>query len=102
MEPNQFSSLQNAIKVLADRGFTESIICDENGARFANDDALIEPSQIRIVDYHRVEADSDADDRCMVYALESESGRKGVLVNSPGMYSDTNINAFLKQLETPS
>ena len=52
-----------------------SIICN---------DGTFNPDELEIVEIHRFEGDTDPADEAVVYAIESTSGLKGVLINGYG------------------
>jgi len=51
-----------------------------------------------IVDVYRYEGDSDPADEAVVYAIESKTGVKGILVTGYGIYSDTISAKILEKL----
>jgi len=51
-----------------------------------------------IREYHRFEGVSDPDDMSIVYAIESQSGTRGTLVDAFGVYSNPAVSAFLKDV----
>ena len=47
---------------------------------------------------HRFEGESDPDDMSVVYAIESQDGTRGVLVDAFGTYADPHVAEILKQV----
>jgi len=51
-----------------------------------------------IVDYHRFEGTSDPDDTSVIYALETNDGTLGTLVDAYGAYVDPAVGALLERM----
>jgi hypothetical protein len=65
------------------------IVCDAD--KFTAED-------FEIVDIYRYEGNSDPADEAAVYALESKTGKKGILVTGYGMSADTVSPELLAKL----
>ncbi len=57
------------------------------------------PQQVSIKSFYRFEGDSSADDNAIVYAIETNTGEKGTLIDSYGAYSDQLLARFIKDVE---
>ena len=55
--------------------------------------------QIKINEFYRFEGESDPADMSVVYAIETEDGLKGTLVESFGTYSEEGIGEFLQKVK---
>lgn len=87
-----------AIDALERRGFTSSFLADAGGLRVAGSKRSIPPEHVVIRDYCRFEGVSDPDDMSIVYALESEDGTRGILVDAFGAYADREVGAVLDRM----
>jgi len=92
-----YDTVSNAIDALRKQGFTidfnlegDYLLCD-NGKIHVND--------FNIVDVYRYEGNSDPSDEAAVYAIESTSGLKGILVTSYGAYAESFTDAMLQKLK---
>ena len=56
------------------------------------------PEDFEIFEVYRFEGDTDPADQSVVYAIESKTGIKGVLVNAFGIYSEPMSDAMIKKL----
>ncbi len=91
-----YATVTDAINNLRQQGYTidfnlEGDFLMANNEKFGADD-------FRIADTYRYEGNSDPADEATVYAIESVSGLKGILVTGYGMYSDTVSTEILKKL----
>jgi hypothetical protein len=57
------------------------------------------PDEVRIVDFYRFEGETNPDDMAILYALECNDGTKGTISNSYGPLADTEVDAFLVEVE---
>ena len=85
-------TLAGAIDDLARRGFTESLAVVGNGLR------TTKTQKVFIREYRRFEGVSDPDDMSIVYAIETEGGIRGTLVDAYGVYADPAVSAFLSKV----
>jgi len=99
MQVNQFDTLVEALTNLRGRGFTHSFEFTENGGRIIESDEKIKPDEVTIVEHHRFEGDSSAGDMSIVYAVECKNGKKGVIVDSFGAYSNHYQADFLENVK---
>lgn len=91
-----YDTVSGAVQGLKKRGYTmdfnlsdNCLICHED--KFNVDD-------FEIVEVYRFEGDSDPADEAVVYAIESNKGQKGVLVNGYGPTSDAMSAEMAKKL----
>lgn len=84
-----FETLTEAIKDLQARGYNrdfnlrESCIeCSQSGTQLSADD-------FEITETYHFDGSTDVDDEVVLYAIESNTGLKGTLVNAYGVYADT-------------
>jgi hypothetical protein len=95
---NHYGTVTDAIKAFKERGFNldfnlveNCIVCNSEKFR---------PEDFEIVDVYRYEGNSDPADEAAVYAIESKSGVKGILVTGYGASSDTMSTSILEKLKT--
>ena len=92
-------TLIEQLKDLAKRGFSTEFNSEKGYLLDPASNKKYFPANVKIVEHHRFEGESSADDMSVVYALESEDGVKGVIVNSFGIYSNPVIDEFIKKIE---
>ncbi len=56
------------------------------------------PEHFSVDEFHRFEGMSSTDDNSIVYAITSDNGAKGVLVDAYGVYSNSLNEAMIKKL----
>ena len=92
-----YATVTEALKKLHNQGFTTDFNLEENLLAFKT--GRFKPSDFEIVDVYRYEGDTDPGDESTVYAIESASGLKGVLVAGYGHSEDSPTTELLKKLK---
>jgi hypothetical protein len=91
-----YETVSEAVAGLQKRGFSTDFNLKKNGIAF--NDTHLHPHEFEIVEYYRFEGDSDPADEAIVYAIESSTGLKGILVNGYGISSETLTNEMADKL----
>ncbi len=82
-----YETITDAISKLKARGYNLDFNLEENC--IVCHEEKFNPDDFEITEVYRFEGDSDPADEAVVYAIESKTGMKGVLVNGYGISSDT-------------
>ena len=97
MQPNlHYATVTEAIEKLRSQGFTSDFTLE--GTQFVCAEGKFNINQFEIMDVYRYEGDTDPADEAMVYALESDTGLKGILVTGYGISSDNEAMNVLNNL----
>lgn len=81
-----YDTVSAAVNGLKERGYTLDFNLKENCIVCHED--KFDPEDFEITEVYRFEGNSDPADEAVVYAIESNKGQKGVLVNGYGPSSD--------------
>jgi hypothetical protein len=57
------------------------------------------PEEIKVVNFYRFEGPSNPDDNGILYAIETDDGTKGTLVDAYGVYADEEVGNFITQVQ---
>jgi len=92
-----YATVSEAITALRKQGFTRDFNLEENCIvchpdRFGHD-------EFEIVDVYYYEGNTDPADEATVYAIESKSGIKGILVTGSGMDTNSVTREILEKLK---
>ena len=93
-----YDTVSTAISELRKRGFTVDFNLAEN--HISCDSGKFKAEEFHIADIYRYEGQSDPADEAAVYAIESVSGIKGILVTGYGWSTDDMSTELLKKLST--
>ena len=91
-----YDTVTQAVNDLKRRGYTMDFNLAENCIVCHED--KFNPAEFEIVEFHRFEGNTDPADESVVFAIESKSGLKGVLVNAFGVYSEPMSDEMIKKL----
>jgi hypothetical protein len=93
------AELGRCLEKLAAKGFNDQykvldgkLHCLTSGHSFA-------PQDLKAVNFYRFEGVSNPDDMAILYAIETNDGRKGTLIDAYGYYADTQLGDFMKSVE---
>lgn len=95
---NQYNSFLDALDDLKKRGYTQNFSLKSNGLYCPLTEEILEPTDLKIVEFHRFEGDSDMEDMAILYVIESNGPCKGVIIDAYGTYADRELGRFLKAI----
>ncbi len=91
-----YETVSDAVNGLKERGYTMDFNLDENCIVCHED--KFNPEDFEITEVYRFEGNTDPADEAVVYAIESNKGHKGVLVNGYGPTSENMSAEMAKKL----
>jgi hypothetical protein len=92
-----YDTVTAAVNGLKKRGFDMDFNLSEN-CLVCHEDKF-DVKDFEIVEFYRFEGNSDPADEAVVYAIESNKGQKGVLVNGYGASADSMSSEMAKKLQ---
>jgi hypothetical protein len=96
----QFETLTDALSDLRERGYVYDFNLAGNCLACKELSLSLHPEQFAITEFYRFEGMTDPADNSVLYAIESDTGVKGVLVNAYGFYADTISSDMVNKLRT--
>ena len=91
-----YDTVSEAVNDLKKRGFAVDFNLQENCLICHGDKYNV--SDFEITEVYRFEGNTDPSDEAVVYAIESNDGKKGVLVNGYGISADVMDGEMAKKL----
>lgn len=83
------------IELLRKRGFTEDFTAAPRFSVHSKPNKTYKPHELKISGfYHCMEAENQPDDS-VVYAIETNDGRKGILIDNNREYLDDRVSEFI-------
>jgi len=79
-----YDTVAEALKGLKQRGYSIDFNLESDRISCSTTPLSLAPAEFEITEVYRFEGDSDPADEAVVYAIESNQGAKGVLVNGFG------------------
>lgn len=84
---------------LTQKGYDVQFKATEEGLVSLSTDKVYTPEQVKICHFYRFEGESNPADNSILYAIETQHGEKGTLVDGYGATSDELIDNFIRQVE---
>ena len=91
--------LAECLEKLVSEGYTEDFTIKGDVLLSFNTKLEYTHEQVHVQNFYRFEGPSSPDDNAIMYAIETNDGSKGTLIDSYGVYSDTDVNAFMQRVE---
>ncbi len=92
-------TLSEKINKALEQGYTENFKISTRGLTDEMGGKYYPASEVHIPNFHRFEGYSDPQDNAILYWIETSDGRKGILVDAYGPYSDVKVSNFIREVE---
>ena len=94
-------TLSQVIERLQKKGFIENFQMRKEGFVAVENGSRLKPQNVKIRKIYRFEGQSNPDDMSVLYALETDTGIRGILVDAYGTYAggDGELIDFLRQVK---
>ena len=93
-----YGTLSEAMKDLKARGYTLDFNLKPDCIECNELELQLHPEKFMVDEFYRFEGMSSTDDSSIVYAISSEDGLKGILVDAYGIYADSLSEAMIHKL----
>jgi hypothetical protein len=99
-EKTEMTTLVSCTNRLVQEGYTENFVPKKEGIEAPSNGKIYIPSECKIANYYRFEGESDPADNCVLYAIETKDGTKGLIVDAyGGPYVNQKVGKFIKEVE---
>jgi hypothetical protein len=95
----EMRTLVYCLNSLVKQGFTADFKVGGKGLKVLGRDKAFQPEEVRILNFYRFEGDSDPADNSILYAIETQDGTRGTLVDAFGAYADPKVTTFMQKVE---
>lgn len=93
-----YNTLSEAINDLKKRGYVEDFNVQPTCLECASLSLKLHPEDFVVDEFHRFEGMSNPDDNSIVFAISSNDGIKGTLVDAYGVYSENLTDSMVRKL----
>ncbi|HZG23706.1 MAG TPA: phosphoribosylpyrophosphate synthetase [Chitinophagaceae bacterium] len=93
-----FDSLKDALEDLVTRGYTEDFDLECDCLVSQREKLRLHPEDFNIDEFYRFEGDSNPDDSSVIFAISSNQGVRGVLIDAYGVYAENLTPEMSKKL----
>lgn len=99
IDKEHMKTMASCLNSLSAGGYETQFKAVKNGLKSLKTERVYGPSEVKITNFYRFEGESDPSDNSILYAIETTSGERGTLTDAYGVYSDSNVAAFIKDVE---
>ena len=93
-----YETITEALQDLRQRGFDQNFNLAHDCIECKDLNLKVYPENFKIVEFYRFEGMTDPGDNAIVYAVASDGGVQGVMVNAYGAYSDEMTDEMISKL----
>ena len=95
----QLKSMTECVEKMSSKGYSYNFRATDEGLVCNETEELFKPEQVKIPNFFRFEGMSDPNDNSILYAIETDNGLKGTLVDGYGASSNPDVDEFIKAVE---
>lgn len=102
-DKTEMTTMTSCTNRLLAEGYTENFIMTPVGIEAPSNQKTYIPEEVKINSFYRFEGESDPADNAIVYAIETNDGLKGMLIDSyGGPYVSQKVSKFIAEVEEMS
>lgn len=98
--PTFMTDMEKCMNKLEEKGFTDQYKVENDVLHCLTNGQTYQAEDVVAINFYRFEGLSNPDDMSILYAIETNDGRKGTLVDAFGLYADQQIGEFMQNVET--
>jgi hypothetical protein len=99
LEKIEMKTMVSCLNSLLTQGFETQFKAVKNGLKSLTTEKVYTPEEVQVLNFYRFEGESDPSDNSILFAIETNNGERGTLIDAYGPYSDTNITRFMQMVE---
>src|SRR5688572_30804699 len=92
-------TMSAVMNTLQREGFEENFMVKEKGLVGLDSEKTYKPDEVKILNFYRFEGESDPADNSILYAIETDDGKRGMVTDAYGPYSDTKVTKFFSDVD---
>ncbi len=100
---HKMTTLSQVTENLRSKGFNEDFEMTDKGFTAKKTGIVLPPDKVKIRKVYRFEGESNPGDMSVLYAMETDEGVKGILIDAYGTYAGNEPDAladFLREVKT--
>jgi hypothetical protein len=92
-------SLSYCLDKVVEEGYKEDFRVTDNSMYSLQTGKKFTPDDVKVVNFFRFEGITDPADNAILYIIETANGAKGTIADAYGLYADTQLSQFMKEVE---
>ncbi len=98
-EQKSMATLSGCINELVKDGYIDNFKIKDAQLYAPSNGRLYDSTEVEIDNFYRFEGSSNPDDNSVLYAISTNDGVHGMIVNAYGPYANEQVNNFIKNVE---
>lgn len=95
---NSYDTLVEAMEALKKQGYTHNFRISDKGLLVENNEIGFIADDVELHEFHRFEGNTNPADMSIVFAVQTNSGEKGIVVDSYGVYGSEATSKFMNKV----
>ncbi len=95
---NSYDTLVEAIEALKKRGYTHNFRISDKGLMVEKKETAFIANEVELHEFHRFEGNTNPADMSIVFAVQTSSGERGLVVDSYGVYGSELTSKFMNKV----
>jgi hypothetical protein len=97
--PTEMTDMDRCVQRLGEKGYTDQYRVEKGKLISTKTKKKYKAKDVTAANFFRFEGISDPDDMSILYAIETDDGNRGTLVDAYGLYADDETGEFMKEVE---
>ncbi len=94
-EKVEMKTLSSCMNKLQADGYNVNFMAENGRLHEIDSEKYYNPAQVKIANFYRFEGESDPSDNSILYAIETDDGKKGIIADAYGVYADNELSKFI-------
>lgn len=95
---NSYDTLVEATEALTKQGYTHNFSVNEKGLLVEGKEKTYISDEVELHEFHRFEGNTNPADMSIVFAVQTSSGKKGIVVDSYGVNGSEITSKFMNRV----
>ncbi|WP_340114255.1 hypothetical protein [Maribellus mangrovi] len=95
---NSYDTLVEAMEALKKQGYKHNFRISDKGLMVEGKEKKFDAIDVELHEFHRFEGNTNPADMSIVFAVQTSSGEKGIVVDSYGVYGSEVTSKFMNKV----
>lgn len=96
---DEMATLSTCMASVVKQGYIDNFEIDGQQLKAPSTGKGYTTKEVKIDDFYRFEGASDPADNAVLYAMTTNDGTKGIIIDSYGTYHNDELNKFIKEVQ---
>lgn len=96
---DDMATLSSCMNTVVKQGYIDNFEVENGKLQSPSTGKGYDSREVEIDNFYRFEGNSNPADNAVLYAMKTNDGTKGIIVDAYGTYSNNELNKFLKEVQ---